>query len=243
LIHSKYANIHFKFANLKVVTPGEYLSHWDAVHQSSLALIVVSDELNTSARLSCGLALTAYLRTAEVLGLESPDLSSCLEPVHKVTPFGGYIQGKDNPQDLITAIRKEQLQFLPGDYRTDREKLEEAEALKRAGQGTRTLKRKARPQPQLASLIDEWREPVACRSAASSRAPSRAGSPARGSWADVANKGQEQVTSPGVPGIADWVSTVDLEGSEVDRFLDDSEKMLTGTEDMDESFHDAHDNM
>jgi hypothetical protein len=228
------------------MSPGEYLSHWDEIHQASLALIIVSDELNTSARLACGLALAAYFKTAEVLGLDNQDLSGCLEPVHKVTPFGGYVQAKDNPKELSNAIRKEQLQFLPGDYRSEREKLEEAEALKRANQGARALKRKARPQPPLASLIDEWREPTAPRSAASSRAPSRAGSPARGStWADVTgqSKGTDIAPSPGVPGIADWVSTVDLDSSEVDRFLDESDKMCTGTEDMDESFHDAHENM
>jgi hypothetical protein len=65
-------------------------------------MIVVADELNVSARLSCGLALVAYMKTAEVLGL-SQDLAGCLEPSHKVGPFGGYVQATDNPRELANA--------------------------------------------------------------------------------------------------------------------------------------------
>ena len=214
-----------------------------------MALIVVADELNVSARLSCGLALVAYMKTAEVLSL-SQDLSGCLEPSHKVGPFGGYVQATDNPRELANAVRREQMQYLPGDWRTPKEKEEEAQALKRANAaaGQRATKRKARPAAP--ASMDEWREQPAPRSAASSRAPSRTASPARAgpSWANVAGTSQsvEDVTSPGVPGIADWVSQVDLDDPlAVDRYLDESEKMCSGTDnvDMDSNYDDANENM
>lgn len=212
---------------------------------------MVSDELNVSPRLACGLALVAYMKAAEVLGLPPQDYSGCLEPMHKVSPYGGYVSLKDNPKELSAAVRREQQNYLPGDFRTEREKAEEAEAAKKAMQASaRAAKRKAKPQVPLASLIDEWREPTPQKSAASSRAASRAGSPSRPgpSWADVAGTGSrasgaDAVASPGVPGISDWVESVDLDSREVDRFLDESEKMCTGTEDMDENFEDAHENM
>ena len=213
-------------------------------------MIVVADELNVSARLSCGLALVAYMKTAEVLGL-SQDLARCLEPSHKVGPFGGYVQATDNPRELANAIRREQMQYLPGDWRTDKEKEEEAQALKRANAaaGQRVQKKKARPAAPVS--MDEWREQPAPRSAASSRAPSRSASPARAgpSWANVAGSREETevvVTSPGVPGIADWVSQVDLDDPlQVDRYLDESERMCAGTDnvDMDSNYDDANEDM
>jgi hypothetical protein len=213
-------------------------------------MIVVADELNVSARLSCGLALVAYMKTAEVLGL-SQDLARCLEPSHKVGPFGGYVQATDNPRELANAIRREQMQYLPGDWRTDKEKEEEAQALKRANAaaGQRAQKRKARPAAP--ASVDEWREQPAPRSAASSRAPSRSASPARAGplWANVAGSREDTevvVTSPGVPGIADWVSQVDLDDPlQVDRYLDESERMFKGTDnvDMDSNYDDANENM
>jgi len=212
-------------------------------------MIVVHDELNVSARLACGLALVAYIKTAEVLGLDSQDLSGCLEPVHKLCPWGGYVQSTENPRELASAIRREQMSFLPGDWRTQKEIEEEAQAQKRATHATqRAQKRKAR-QAAPASM-DEWREQPAPRSAASSRGPSRAASPSRPgpSWANITGSSSQgaaaadAVTSPGVPGIADWVSQVDLD---VDRYLDESEKMCTGTDsvDMDSNYDDAHENM
>ena len=50
---------------IKVCTYGTYVQHWDEYHARSLAMLVVLDETNVSARLGCGLALASLMMSME----------------------------------------------------------------------------------------------------------------------------------------------------------------------------------
>ena len=193
---------------IKVCTYGTYVQHWDEYHARSLAMLVVLDETNVSARLGCGLALASLMMSMERFKLNVETMQQVNpEQTSMITAFGGYVPATANAKELAMEIRKIQMSMLPGDWRTEREKQEEEAAQKkrasRSQDGARAAKQKAR-----SSAADAWREPSRAPSVASSRAASPAPS---ASWAEVAGGSSErsEMMSPGVPG-EDWEGVKEL---------------------------------
>jgi hypothetical protein len=167
---------------IRVYNVTSYIGHWEEAHAPSLALIVVLDESNVSARYGCGLALFTIMKIVDLMKL-APQEPNLGEADRMDSVYGGYCPATDDGKRLAVLIKRNQMAALPGDWRTEKEKQEEELAQRKRLAASQAGARAAKQRPATRGA-EEWRDPTpTMRSAASSRA----GSPAPSqSWADVA---------------------------------------------------------
>jgi hypothetical protein len=192
---------------IRVYNAMSYIGHWEEAHAPSLALIVVLDESNVSARYGCGLALFTLMKIVDLMKLGTQE-ANLGEPDSMESVYGGYCPATDDGKRLAVIVKRTQMAALPGDWRTEKEKQEEELAQRKRLAASQAGARAAKQKPATRGA-DEWRDPTpTMRSAASSRA----GSPAPSmSWAGAAAAADTQdggpysvrsevFASPGVPG-------------------------------------------